>query len=249
MSSNHQTNMTWTNFFWIAFHEKIYNHLPQQVLTSVHHLRQEVSASNSLLIPQSSTPLRSSVRQPLFFLFFCRSVRSRSHARSDKASNLSGPKIYSNLPYPNALTLMLLPGHQSKNKEKYKRIFKSMMEMLQIFKSSNHRNLVLPPTTLLFFGHLDPLLGYFSPHWVLQTGPEVASYCPAWMVFTGGYMLKKGNSQVVMFASIAHKIMKQLIDFWEITWICCLQASQWFRFSCIFCPTILHYHETWMNIF
>ena len=30
-------------------------------------------------------------------------------------------------------------------------------------------------------------------------------------------MLKKGNSQVVMFASIAHKIMKQLIDFWEIT--------------------------------
>lgn len=36
-------------------------------------------------------------------------------------------------------------------------------------------------------------------------------------VFTGGYMLKKVNSPVVMFASIAHKIMKQLIDFWEIT--------------------------------
>lgn len=34
------------------------------------HLRQEESASNSLLMPQSSTPLRSSVRQPLFFLFF-----------------------------------------------------------------------------------------------------------------------------------------------------------------------------------
>lgn len=182
--------MTLTNFFWIAFHEKIYNNLPSSTKTSLHHLRQEVSGSNSLLIPQSSTPLRSSVRQPFFFLFFCRSVRSRSHARSDKASNLSGPKIYSNLPYPKCFNIDVVCYQVKQQSKKQRKIQKNLQindrnaSNLQIFKSQKFGTSPNHPLSFLgiwthyldIFPHtecskLDPKLPHIAlPGWFLLEG-------------------------------------------------------------------------------
>lgn len=127
------------------------------------------------------------VRQPFFFLFFCRSVRSRSHARSDKASNLSGPKIYEKTyPTPNALTLMLLPGHQSKNKEKYKRIFKSMIEM---FKSSNLQITDMwyfPQPPSCFFGIWTHYLDIFPHTECSKLDPKLPHIAlPGWFLLEG----------------------------------------------------------------
>ena len=156
------------------------------------HLRQEVSGSNSLLIPRSSTPLRSSVRQPFFFLFFCRSVRSRSHARSDKASNLSGPKIYSNLPYPKCFNIDVVTRSPIKKQRKIQKnlqINDGNASNLQIFKSQKFGT--SPNHPLVFLGIWTHYLDIFPHTECSKLDPKLPHIAlPGWFLLEGTCLRK-----------------------------------------------------------
>lgn len=108
-----------------------------------------------------------SVSQPLFFLFFCQSVRSRSHARSDKASNLSGPKIYSNLPYPKCFHIDVVCYQVKQQSKKQRKIQKNLQindgnaSNLQIYKSQKCGT---SPKFFLVFSAFGPITWIIFPH-------------------------------------------------------------------------------------